>query len=96
MRDVIAKAAASSADAARGMRDENNVVQQSRAAVLQRVAEQSERRALSELHTAYRFTGKTVVQLKDHHGIAIRFDTSFDSAFRFVTVTRSPVDGFRF
>ncbi len=76
VRDVLGKA-----DRGGGALDENSAVQASRAQLLQRVAEQSERRNVDELHTAYRLAGKTAVHLKDQHGLAIRFDTSFDGRF---------------
>lgn len=76
VRDVLGKGNNNKGDV-----DENSAVQASRAQLLQRVAEQSERRNVDELHTAYRLAGKTAVQLKDQTGLAIRIDTSFDGRF---------------
>jgi hypothetical protein len=84
VRDVVAKEASNVIAATNGASvagfDESAAAQATRAQLLARVHEQTERRALDELHTAYRLTGKTIVKLKDQLGgaTALRFDTCFD------------------
>jgi hypothetical protein len=85
VRDVVAKEANNVIVATNGAStvgfDESAAVNATRAQLLARVHEQTERRALDELHTAYRLTGKTIVKLKDHQlgdATALRFDTCFD------------------
>jgi hypothetical protein len=47
--------------------------------LLEKINERANKRKLDELNTAYRLAGRTLVRLKDHDGVAVRIDTSFDS-----------------